>query len=390
MQVPEKTSPPVVENMQTTDEFWMREALEEAALGEGGTRPNPPVGCLIVRDGQVIGRGHHQFAGGPHAEVLALASLNGADVLGATMYVTLEPCSTYGRTHPCTDAIIRSGIKRVVVALSDVNPKHAGRGLNLLWKAGIDVVTEVCWRDARRMLEPFFKLVTQKRPYVSLKMAQSLDGGIADHAGYSKWITCPEARSHVRCLRQKADLVLVGSGTVVADDSSLLRAPPVAGYQGLPGMRGVLDSSGRVALTSKLFTDGHADQTLYFTTEACSQKRRLAVEQTGAKVVVLPTEYPVSAGKPVISLEALMDKLGELGMMNVLCEGGAQLASSFINAGLVDELLLFIAPVVLGQASKRVFGQFPFDLPTAPRFSIDTVDRFGTDLLVRALPQKEG
>lgn len=273
MQASVKTPSPVVDLVQDSDEFWMREALKEAARGEGGTRPNPPVGCLIVKDGQVIGRGHHQFAGGPHAEVSAIASLKGADVMGATLYVTLEPCCTYGRTPPCTDAIIQSGIKRVVVALSDVNPKHAGRGLNLLWKADVDVVTEVCWRDARRMLEPFFKYVTQKRPYVTLKMAQSLDGGIADHAGQSKWITCVEAREHVRQLRQKADLVLVGSGTVLADDSSLLRGAPVAGYQGLPGMRGVLDSSGKVPLTAKIFTDGHAEKTLYFTTEACSEAR---------------------------------------------------------------------------------------------------------------------
>lgn len=388
MQASVKTPSPVVDLVQDSDEFWMREALKEAARGEGGTRPNPPVGCLIVKDGQVIGRGHHQFAGGPHAEVSAIASLKGADVMGATLYVTLEPCCTYGRTPPCTDAIIQSGIKRVVVALSDVNPKHAGRGLNLLWKADVDVVTEVCWRDARRMLEPFFKYVTQKRPYVTLKMAQSLDGGIADHAGQSKWITCVEAREHVRQLRQKADLVLVGSGTVLADDSSLLRGAPVAGYQGLPGMRGVLDSSGKVPLTAKIFTDGHAEKTLYFTTEACSEAYQNAVKQTGAKVVVLPAEFPASSGSPVISLEALLCELGEMCYMNVLCEGGAKLASSFINAGLVDELLLFIAPVVLGRSSKRVFGQFPFDLPTAPRFSIDTVDRFGTDLLVRALPQK--
>lgn len=201
----------------------MREALKEAALGEGGTRPNPPVGCLIVKEGEVIARGHHQFAGGPHAEVSALASLNGADVTDATLYVTLEPCSTYGRTPPCTDAIIQSGIKRVVVALSDVNPKHAGRGLNLLWKAGIDVVTEVCWQESLDMLRPFFKLVTQKKPYVSLKMAQSFDGGIADHAGQSKWISSAESRAHVRELRKKADIVIVGCGTVVADDPSLLR-----------------------------------------------------------------------------------------------------------------------------------------------------------------------
>lgn len=380
--------PSSIENIQNSDVFWMRKALEEATLGEGGTRPNPPVGCLIVRDGQVIGRGHHQFAGGPHAEVAALASLGAAELSDATMYITLEPCSTHGRTPPCTDAIIRSGIKRVVAALSDVNPKHAGCGFNLLQKAGIDVVTEVCWHDARRMLEPFFKFITEKRPYVTLKMAQSFDGGITDHAGCSKWITGVEARSYVRNLRQKADLVLVGSGTITADDSSLLRAPSVEGYLGLSGLRGVLDSSGRVSLTAKLFTDGHADQTFYFTTEACPEKRRLKIERTGAKVVVLPTDFPFQSRKPVISLEALLCKLGELGIMHVLCEGGAKLASSFIKTGLADELLLFIAPVVLGRSSKRVFGQFPFDLSTAPRFSIDTVDRFGTDLLVRALPQK--
>ncbi len=366
----------------------MREALAEAALGEGGTRPNPPVGCLIVQAGRVIGRGHHAYAGGVHAEIAALDSLGGAEVSGATMYVTLEPCSTHGRTPPCTDAIIRSGIKRVVVAQSDVNPRHAGRGLNLLWNAGIDVVTEVCWQEARRMLAPFFKLVTQRRPYVSVKMAQSLDGGIADHAGRSKWITGVEARAHVRALRRQADLVLVGRATAVADDPSLLRSPPPPDYRGLPGMRGVLDSCGSVPLSARLFSDGHAAQTLYFTTEACAEPHRKRVADTGATVVVLPTAFPAASGPPSVCLDALLRHLGEAGYLHVLCEGGGTLASALINAGLVDALLLFVAPMILGRDAKRVFGAFPFDLPTAPRFSIEAVDRYGADLLIRAHPRK--
>ncbi len=370
----------------------MREALKEASLGEGGTRPNPPVGCLIVKGGEVIGRGHHQFAGGPHAEVSALASLNGADVTDATMYVTLEPCSTYGRTPPCTDAIIKSGIKRVVVALSDVNPQNAGRGLNLLWKAGIDVVTEVCWQESLDMLRPFFKLVTKKKPYVSLKMAQSLDGGIADHAGQSKWISSVESRTHVRELRKKADIVIVGSGTVIADNPSLLRAAAPDTFKGLPGMRAVLDSTGLVPLHSRIFTDGYASQTLYVTTDVCSEVHRDAVAKTGARVVILPTEFSMM-GNPEqssILLDALLTFLGGEGYMNVLFEGGAKLASAVINAGLADELLLFIAPVILGGGSKRVFGEYPFDLPTAPRFKIESVRHFGGDILVRALPKVGG
>lgn len=367
----------------------MREALLEASLGEGGTRPNPPVGCVIVKDGAVIGRGHHQFAGGPHAEVLALASLNGAEVAGATLYVTLEPCCTYGRTPPCTDAIIKSGIQRVVVAVSDVNPLHADRGLNLLWNAGIDVVTEVCWQEAQDILRPFFKHVIHKKPYLSLKMAQSLDGGIADHAGQSKWISSVESRAHVLELRRKADLVMVGSGTVVADDPSLLRATAPEAYQGLPGMRAVLDSTGIVPLSSRIFTDGHASQTLYVTTAACSEERRAAVGKTGARVVVLASEF-LGAKQQPISLDALMTFLGEEGYMSVLCEGGAKLASSLINAGLVDELLLFISPIVLGRGAKSVFGEYPFDLPTAPRFKIESVSHYGGDILVKALPKVGG
>ena len=375
------------------DEYWMRMALDEARRGEGGTRPNPPVGCVIVKDGVPVVSAYHAFAGGAHAEAAALEAAVGLDLRDATLYVTLEPCSTHGRTPPCTEAILRSGIRRVVAACDDANPAHAGRGFNQLWEAGVEVVTGVCRSEALELLAPFFKFVNKARPYVTLKMAQSLDGGIADHAGQSKWITCPESREQVRVLRRKADIVIVGAGTVVADDPSLLRdAEPIDG--GLPGMRGVVDSSGSVSPSAKIFTDGHAAQTLYFTTEACPDARRRQVADTGARVVLLPFE-PVSeaetegAARPV-ALDALLDFLGAEGYLRVLCEGGAKLASSFVNGDWVDELLLFLAPIVLGRDSRRVFGAHPFDLPTAPRYRIESTVRYGDDVLIRALRNHGG
>ncbi|MGI5868633.1 MAG: bifunctional diaminohydroxyphosphoribosylaminopyrimidine deaminase/5-amino-6-(5-phosphoribosylamino)uracil reductase RibD [Kiritimatiellia bacterium] len=370
------------------DEYWMRMALDEAKRGEGGTRPNPPVGCVIVKNGVPIVSAYHAFAGGAHAEAAAIEAAAGWDLSDATLYVTLEPCSTQGRTPPCTRAILRSGIQRVVAACEDPNPIHAGRGFNELWEARVDVVTGVCRAEAQTMLAPFFKLVSQSRPYVTLKMAQSLDGGIADHAGQSKWITGPASRDQVKALRRKSDIVLVGAGTVIADNPSLLRdEEPMDG--GLPGMRGVVDASGSVSLDAKIFTDGHAGQTIYFTTEACSSERCRQISETGAHVVILPFD-PASgnakegATRPAC-LNTLLDFLGEEGYLRVLCESGAKLASSFVKGDLVDELLLFVAPIVLGHDSLRAFGAHPFNLMTAPRYRIESTTRCGDDLLVRAL-----
>ena len=370
------------------DEAFMRAALAWAEKGEGGTRPNPPVGCVIVRDNEVMASGFHEYAGGPHAEAAALAVLGG-EAKGAELYVTLEPCSTRGRTPPCVDAILRAGVRRVVIAATDENPAHAGRGMQMLRDAGIEVVAGVCEREARRMLAPFFKHVKTKRPYVRLKMAQSLDGAIADHAGNSKWITCEESRARVRELRRKSDVVLVGCGTALADDPSLLRTTENdEGGRGLPGMRAVLDSTGRIPLSALIFKDGHASQTIYVTTDAAPAVRLDEVSATGAQVLVLPAAHPAN-GKvnAKISLTALLERLGADGYMSVLCEGGAELASAFVAEALVDELLLFVAPMVLGAGSKRTFGAFPFDLPTAPRFEVDRLEHIGRDVLLRAFPR---
>ena len=423
---------------RASDECFMREALAEAAKGEGRTRPNPPVGAVIVKDGEIIARGHHEFAGGPHAEINALNALNEQNALaaqnapspspalpappslcvsaplrlcvkktlpststsapvssplslsaspsaaGATIYITLEPCSTTGRTGPCTSAIIAAGITRAVIACEDANPAHRGAGLRILRDAGIETTTGVCEPEAREQLAPFFKHISSGLPFLTLKMAQTLDGAIADHCGASKWITSKESRAHVHeTLRAKADCVLVGSGTVLADDPTLLRADGT-------GFRAVLDSRATIPLDAKIYADGHATQTILFTTDAAARaapEKLAAIRASGAAIEMWQSTDTAPRTQP-IPLDFVLRRLGARGMLRVLCEGGAALASSIINADLADELLLFIAPTILGAGSKRVFGAFPFDLPTAPRFEIASTSKIGADLLLRCLPQR--
>lgn len=377
---------------RTADERWMREAIAEAALGEGGTRPNPPVGAVLVKGGAAVARGRHRRAGGPHAEADCL-SRAGEAARGGTLYVSLEPCSSAGRVGPCTDAIVQTGVSRVVFAARDENPRNAGRAEAVLRAAGIEVSGGVLEREARALLEPFFTHVRTGRPFVTLKMAQSLDGGIADHAGVSKWITGSEARAEVARMRRRADAVLVGSGTVLADDPSLLRAEEPEG--GLPGMRCVLDARGRVPATAKIFSDGFASRTIVATSEAAPERVKRAWRETGAAVWELPAALPqterggAAPAPGPLSLSALLAKFGEEGFLHVLCEGGAALASSLVSEGLVDELRLFVAPVVLGGGALRTFGAFPHDLPTAPRFGIVAAARFGEDAMLALRPARK-
>lgn len=361
------------------DEFFMNKALEQAAQGLGHTRPNPPVGCVIVKDGTIIAEGFHAFAGAPHAEASALSKLPTAEYAGSTLYVTLEPCSTTGRTPPCTEAILKAKPRRVVIAALDPNPKHAGKAIALLEAAGIEVTTGILEQEAVAQLAPFFKWITTRRPFVTLKMAQSLDGAIADHAGQSKWITCPEARKDVRTLRAKADAVLVGCNTACEDNPSLLREGEDGSAQ--PGYRIILDSCGRIPISAQCFTDGLAKLTIYAISEHCPEEHREQIEATGATVWVLPTEFPFSKQtRPTLSLNALFAKAGEMGLLHILCEGGSELAASLLNAKLVDELIIYIAPKILGATQKHTFGSIPFDLPTAPCFKICSTTQIGSDI----------
>ena len=360
----------------------MREALAEARLGEGGTRPNPPVGAVLVRDGRVVARGHHARAGGPHAETACLAAAPAGAARGATLYVTLEPCSTPGRVGPCTEAILAAGVARVVVAATDRNPRHAGRGFAVLRAAGVEVAEGVLRDEAEAMLAPFFRHVATGLPFVTLKMAQSLDGAIADHAGASRWITGPASRAEVAAMRRRADVVFVGAGTVLADDPSLLRKGGEG--EGLPGMRCVLDARGRVPPTARILSDGRAAQTIVATSELCPASRRRAWRDAGAAVWELPLAFPPGTQRaPALDLPSLLRRFGEEGFLHALCEGGAALATALVAEDLADELDLFVAPSILGGGALRTFGALPFDLPTAPRYRLAAADRFGDDLRLR-------
>jgi len=334
---------------RVADERWMREALALGREGEGLTRPNPPVGAVLVKARKIVGRGFHKKAGGPHAEVFAIRDAGEKAAKGATLYVTLEPCSTIGRTPPCTSAVITAGIKEVVVGCHDPKPPHNGRGLRILRSAGISVHSGVCRKEAEALIEPFVSRVLYGRPFITLKLAMTLDGRIADREGKSKWITGKEARDHVQALRRRADAVLVGSTTVLRDDPSLLPRPRLGRWP----YRAVVDRRKRVKRSAKMFADKHAERSIRFTYE---------------------------------SIEEVIADLDSRGVMHVLCEGGGELAAALITAGLVDEYQLFYAPKLLGGSGTPAIGGKGWKMDALPQLTVRETRPFGSDLLVIARP----
>ena len=357
--------------MNPQDARWMRRALRLARQAEGQTRPNPPVGAVVVKNGRVIGEGFHARAGQPHAEAQALNACR-ASPRGATLYVTLEPCSTTGRTPPCTERIIRDGITRVVVGCPDPNPRHAGAGLAQLAAAGIDVTDGVCRAHAEDLIAPFAKHITTGLPFVTLKLALTLDGHTADRNAQSKWITGEKARAEVQRMRRRADAVMVGSGTVLADNPSLLCRLPGGGEL----MRVIVDGSGRTPPTAQVYTDNAASRTIIATTA----RNAKAWAKNGAQVWMFK---PGRTGR--LPLRQLMRRLGDAGLLHILCEGGAELAGALHDAGLVDEYCFFYAPAVLGdmKAIGSVEGHGTL-LADMKRLTVKAVQRLGDDILVRA------
>ena len=356
------------------DRKWMRRALALARLSEGCTRPNPPVGAVVVRDGRKLGEGRHQCAGCAHAEVEALDACRGS-VAGATLYVTLEPCCTQGRTPPCTERILREGIKRVVVGCRDENGCHCGRGLEILARRGVEVVYGVCEDEARELVLPFFKHITSGLPFVTLKLALTMDGRIADRKSSSRWITGEAARAEVQRLRRRADAVMVGAGTVAADSPSLLcRA---GGGEKL--MRVIVDGRGAISPAARVLTDPAAGRTIVATLPAAAAAKAEAWGRHGAQAW---TFAPDKAGR--IPLRRLMRRLGEAGCLHVLCEGGGHLAGALHDAGLVDEYCFFYAPAVLGDARavSGVAGTGAL-LNNMCRMRFVDVRRVGEDVMVR-------
>jgi diaminohydroxyphosphoribosylaminopyrimidine deaminase/5-amino-6-(5-phosphoribosylamino)uracil reductase len=362
---------------QNADEKWMSHAVALARRGEGRTRPNPPVGAVVVRQGRLLGQGWHRQAGLPHAEVEAIRACK-ESLTGATIYVTLEPCCTHGRTPPCTELLMRSGIARVVVGCADPNPSHASRGFRLLRQAGITVTIGVCEDVCRQLIEPFAMRWRCGRPFVTLKLAMTLDGRIADRCGRSQWLTGPEARQAVQALRRRADAIMVGAGTVLADDPALRCRLP-----GAPDVwRVVIDGAGRTPATAQLLTDRWADTTVMITTKQAKAAMQQRWARQGAQVWVLP-----AGARGRIAPSRILRRLAEEGVLHVLCEGGGQLAGALIKAGLVDEYQLFYAPAILGdhRGISGVSGA-DFRLATLPKLQIEAVSRVGVDLLVRARP----
>lgn len=360
--------------MDADDIRWMRDALALARRGEGRTRPNPPVGAVVVSGGRVVGRGFHRRAGTAHAEIVALREA-GAAAAGATLYVTLEPCSTWGRTGPCTEAILAAGIRRVVAAVRDPNPKHAGRGFRILRRAGLTVRTGVLEAEGQALLAPFCRWIQTGLPLVTLKLGMSADGRLADRAGRSQWITSPAARARVQELRRTADAIIVGGGTARADDPSLT----CRRYPASKPWRVIVDSAGRLPVKARVLTDGEAGRTIVATTGRCAAARRRAYARAGATVWVL-----AGTRDGRVSLAALMRKLGRLGVLHALCEGGGTLAHALMRARLVDRLMLFVAPMALGRGTAAFDGQ-GWPLATAPRWRFAVPEVVGADVLLTGI-----
>ncbi len=322
-----------------TDQKFMRRALLLAARARGRTSPNPLVGAAIVRDGEIVGEGYHQKAGGAHAEVHALNQA-GPLARGATMYITLEPCPHWGRTPPCTKAVIRSGIANAFVAMADADPRVAGNGIRQLEEAGIHVQVGLCEGEARRLNEVFIKYIMTKHPFVILKSAISLDGKIATASGESQWITSQASRLKGHEIRDQVDAILVGVGTVLRDNPSLTTRLPDP--NGKDPIRIVVDSRGRTPPKAKIFNPDNDAGTLMAVTENAPPKNIESLKAVGAEVMVIEEED----GR--VCLGALMRELGRKEITNVLIEGGGEINASALKAGIVDKIMFFIAPKLIG------------------------------------------
>ncbi|HXB55736.1 MAG TPA: bifunctional diaminohydroxyphosphoribosylaminopyrimidine deaminase/5-amino-6-(5-phosphoribosylamino)uracil reductase RibD [Vicinamibacteria bacterium] len=350
-----------------TDERFMARALRLAARGLGETNPNPVVGCVVVREGRVVGEGHHARAGGPHAEVVALARA-GARARGSTLYVTLEPCAHQGRTPPCVPQILSAGVRRVVAALPDPDPRVDGRGLSRLRRAGLQVTTGVLGVEALLLNERFVVSARAGRPFVLLKSGLTLDGRLATANGESKWITSPAQRRQARSLRRLHDAVLVGIGTVLADDPLLLPVPGVK----RPFLRVVLDSHLRLPPAGRLVRSARRFPLLVLCREADPGRRR-RLEARGVRVVSQP------GARSRVSLPWALATLWTRGIRSLMVEGGSEVLGAFLAARSVDAVALFRAPLLLGGRHGRPAfgGPDPTRLRQALRLSPESPLRRG-------------
>lgn len=381
------------------DRLHMEQALRLAALGRGRTHPNPMVGCVLVRDGRIVGRGYHRKAGQPHAEALALGEA-GEAARGATAYVSLEPCAHHGRTPPCADALVAAGVSRVVAAMVDPDPRVAGKGLQRLEQAGIEVSSGLLEAEAAAINRAYLTLRSTGRPLVVLKWAMTLDGKIACSGGDSRWVTGDAARAHVHRIRDQACAILVGENTVRRDDPELTARPdspgPLPDWAGgmNPGpdpewrprdpLRIILDSMARTELSARVLAPDLLERplpgrTLVAATRQASPLKLAALRKRGAETLELPDQ------EGVVALEPLLHELGRRGVASLLVEGGARVHWSFLAQGLADFIMVYLAPKVVGGANAPgpVAGTGLLRMADAWRTGPLTVTPIGEDLLLQ-------
>lgn len=359
----------------TIDNKYMKIALRLARKAQGLTHPNPAVGAVIVKGKKIVGKGYHKKCGLPHAEINALRQA-GKLARGATMYVTLEPCDHYGRTSPCTEAIIKSGIRDVIIAMKDPNPITNGRGIRKLNKNGIGTKVGVLKEEAVRINRPFIKSVTEKVPYVTVKVAESIDGKIAAKTGDSKWISGEDSRRYVHELRGRVDAVMVGANTAVMDDPLLLSRIKNARQP----IRIVVDSQLRMPLSARLFSTINKSPVIVATGKGVSLRRAALYEAKGAKVIF------ISVKNGMLDLRELLKALLEMGIIEVLVEGGGELVASLVERRLVDRFLFFIAPKIIGgrDAVTAVEGSGIDSIKEAVALKNVSIKKFKKDILIEA------
>ncbi|OTG76968.1 riboflavin biosynthesis protein RibD [Acinetobacter sp. ANC 5054] len=350
---------------------WMQQAIQLARLGQYSTRPNPNVGCVIVQDGQLVGEGYHPKAGQPHAEVFAMRAA-GENAQGATAYVTLEPCAHYGRTPPCAKGLVEAGVAKVVVACPDPNPLVAGKGVQILRDAGIEVITGICEEEAHQLNLGFLKAMATGMPYVRLKVASSLDGRTAMASGESKWITGAVARQDVQHWRAISGAVITGIETVLADDCQLnVRQLDAIDMQSIvQPKRIVLDRQGRLPLTAKM------------------------LEQPKTVMVMGPYRQELAdLGVVQFEIQSLTDLLKTLvqqhQIYDVLVEAGATLSTAFLQEHLIDEMISYVAPTLLGRSARAMFNAEFDRMAEQLRFKLKEVTQMGDDIRLRLIPSQE-
>lgn len=364
--------------MTVTDSKYMKRALTLAKKGIGKTYPNPAVGCVIVKDEIIIGEGWHKLAGGHHAEIHAL-EMAGSGARGADVYVTLEPCSHTGKTPPCSEALIRAGVNRVVAGMSDPNPQVNGGGLKALQLAGIETVCGLLEKECHAINRQFLKFITTGQPYVTYKCAMTLDGKTASATGDSRWISCEASRKVVHRMRADNKAIMVGVDTIIADNPQLT----VRHVKGCNPLRVIVDSRLRTPGSVAVLNSQLAAGTIIATIETNSQFH-VRYLKSGARIMVC------SAKDGRVDLHDLLKKLGNLGIQSLLLEGGGQLAGEALKQGLIDECVFFYAPKVIGSDGFSPFAMTgTTDMARSINFSDLKVRRVGADIMVTARPENQ-